>query len=97
MIFVQIMPRSSNAHAYVNAGFLALIDVENAFTITQKPTVVFGGIREDFVHANGTEEFLIGRSMSDHDMFEEVGSFCNPYNKTEILGPRRPRHGAPAG
>ena len=92
MIFVQIMPRSSNAHAYVNAGFLALVDVENAFTITQKPTVVFGGIREDFVHANGTEEFLIGRSMSDHDMFEEVGSFCNPYNKTEILGPRRPRH-----
>ena len=70
--FVQIMPRSSNAHAYVNAGFLALVDVENAFTITQKPTVVFGGIREDFVHASRTEEFLIGRSMSDHDMFQEV-------------------------
>ena len=76
------MPRSSNAHAYVNAGFLALVDVENAFTITQKPTVVFGGIREDFVHANGTEEFLIGRSMSDHDMFEEVvGSFYNSFKK----------------
>ena len=43
-------------------------------TITQKPTIVFGGIREDFVHANGVEEFLIGRSMSDHEMFEEVGS-----------------------
>ena len=70
------MPRSSNAHAYVNAGFLALVDVENGFTITQKPTIVFGGIREDFVHANGVEEFLIGRSMSchDHEMFEEVGS-----------------------
>ena len=82
LIFVQIMPRSSNAHAYVNAGFLALVDVENAFTITQKPTVVFGGIREDFVHANGTEEFLIGRSMSDHDMFEEVvGSFYNSFKK----------------
>ena len=66
------MPRSSNAHAYVNAGFMALVDVENGFTITQKPTVVFGGIREDFVHATGTEEFLIGRSMADHDMFEEV-------------------------
>ena len=82
LIFVQIMPRSSNAHAYVNAGFLALVDVENAFTITQKPTVVFGGIREDFIHANGTEEFLIGRSMSDHDMFEEVvGSFYNSFKK----------------
>ena len=90
------MPRSSNAHAYVNAGFLALVDVENAFTITQKPTVVFGGIREDFIHANGTEEFLIGRSMSDHDMFEEVGSFCNPLKETEISGPCRPRHRAPA-
>ena len=71
---LQIMPRSSNAHAYVNAGFLALVDVENGFTITQKPTIVFGGIREDFVHANGVEEFLIGRSMSDHEMFEEVRS-----------------------
>ena len=92
LIFVQIMPRSSNAHAYVNAGFLALVDVENAFTITQKPTVVFGGIREDFIHANGTEEFLIGRSMSDHAMFEEVCSFRNPFKKTEISGTCHPRH-----
>ena len=69
------MPRSSNAHAYVNAGFMALVDVDNGFTIIQKPTVVFGGIREDFVHATGTEEFLIGRSMADHDMFEEVSSY----------------------
>ena len=66
------MPRSSNAHAYVNAGFLALVDVEDGFKITQKPTVVFGGIREDFVHATMTEEFLTGRSMTDHDMFVEV-------------------------
>ena len=88
MIFVQIMPRSSNAHAYVNAGFLALVDIENAFTITQKPTVVFGGISEDFIHANATEEFLIGRSMSDHDMFQQVvSSFCNPLKETEISGP----------
>ena len=83
----QIMPRSSNAHAYVNAGFLALIDVENGFTITQKPTVVFGGIREDFVHANGTEEFLIGRSMSDHDMFEEVRSLCNLFKDHKLQSP----------
>ena len=76
------MPRSSNAHAYVNAGFLALVDVENGFTITQKPTIVFDGIREDFVHANGVEEFLIGRSMSDHEMFEEVGFLCNLLKKT---------------
>ena len=81
------MPRSSNAHAYVNAGFLALVDVENGFTITQKPTIVFGGIREDFVHANGVEEFLIGRSMSDHEMFEEVRSLTISSRAHDISGP----------
>merc|ERR1719494_907184 len=65
----KIMPRSSNAHAYVNAGFLALVDKQNNFRIEQKPTIVFGGINSTFIHASGTEEFLIGRNMNDHEMF----------------------------
>lgn len=68
----KIMPRSSNAHAYVNAGFLALVDTSDNFKIISKPRIVFGGINPGFVHANATEEFLIGRNMNDHDMFMEA-------------------------
>jgi len=68
----KVMPRSSNAHAYVNAGFLALVDKTNNFRIEQKPTIVFGGIHSGFIHANATEEFLIGRNMNDHDIFIEA-------------------------
>merc|ERR1719285_1698412 len=35
----KIMPRSSNAHAYVNAGFMALIDKSDGFKILSKPTI----------------------------------------------------------
>ena len=68
----KIMPRSSNAHAYVNAGFLAFVDTADNFKIIAKPRIVFGGINPGFVHAKATEEFLIGRNMNDHDMFMEA-------------------------
>ena len=68
----KIMPRSSNAHGYVNAGFLALVDAENDFKIEGKPTIVFGGINSTFIHARETEDFMMGRNMNDHDMFIEA-------------------------
>ena len=68
----KIMPRSNNAHAYVNAGFLALVDFADSFKIIGKPRLVFGGINESFVHATSTEEFLMGRNMNDHEMFLEA-------------------------
>ena len=68
----KVMPRSSNAHAYVNAGFKALINTEDNFKIIGKPRLVFGGINETFVHATATEAFLMDRNMNDHDMFLEA-------------------------
>lgn len=41
------MPRAQNAHALVNAGFLFKID-KNGFVL-DKPNVIYGGIRPDFV------------------------------------------------
>ena len=70
----KIMPRSSNAHAYVNAGFLANINVENNFQVVGKPTVIFGGISSTFCHAKQTEAFLEGKNMNDHAMFLEAVS-----------------------
>jgi len=68
----KIMPRSTNAHAYVNAGFLALVDAENNFKIEGRPTLVFGGISSTFIHARETEDFLMDRNMNDHEMFIEA-------------------------
>jgi len=42
----KIMPRSANAHAYINAGFRAKIQGNK---IVEKPTIIFGGIRPSLV------------------------------------------------
>jgi xanthine dehydrogenase/oxidase len=68
----KIMPRSTNAHAYVNAGFLALVDSADHFRILGRPSIVFGGISSTFVHARMTEDFLQDRPMDDHDIFLEA-------------------------
>lgn len=46
---LQIMPRAQNAHAYVNAGFLFKINVNDSGKVLAKPTIVFGGINPEFV------------------------------------------------
>jgi xanthine dehydrogenase/oxidase len=43
------MPRAQNAHAYVNAGFLIKADKKDNFKILEKPTLLFGGIKPEFV------------------------------------------------
>ena len=68
----KIMPRSSNAHAYINAGFVALVDPENNFLISEKPTVVFGGISPTFTHAVNTENFLMNKNMNDQAIFQQA-------------------------
>uniref|UniRef100_H2YPE4 FAD-binding PCMH-type domain-containing protein n=1 Tax=Ciona savignyi TaxID=51511 RepID=H2YPE4_CIOSA len=66
-IFVsyKIMPRSQNAHAYVNAAFYAEM-------VNGKPTgelrLVFGGIRPDFARATDTETFLSGKEISNENL-----------------------------
>lgn len=60
----KIMPRSQNAHAYVNAGFRFQVDA-NTLTVQTLPTIVFGGLSQNFVHATKTEKFLLGKTLSD--------------------------------
>ena len=68
----KVMPRSTNAHAYVNGGFLAFVDVANNFKISGKPTIVFGGVAPDFIHATQTENFLYERNMNDQTAFQQA-------------------------
>ena len=38
------MPRAQNSRACVNATFSMAVDTSNHFTVTEKPTLVFGYI-----------------------------------------------------
>ncbi|XP_037075287.1 LOW QUALITY PROTEIN: indole-3-acetaldehyde oxidase-like [Pollicipes pollicipes] len=60
----KITPRAVSAHAYVNAAFLLPLD-KSSMVITEKPTVLFGGINKTFVHAAATEAYLTGKSLSE--------------------------------
>ncbi|XP_042871766.1 indole-3-acetaldehyde oxidase-like [Penaeus japonicus] len=59
----KITPRTVNAHAYVNACFKIRVDPEDGFKVIGNPTIVYGGINPDFIHAKQTESFLRGRSL----------------------------------
>nr|QPF77598.1 aldehyde oxidase 1 [Galleria mellonella] len=55
----KIMPRSQNAHAVVNAGFLFQFK-KNTYTL-EKATIVYGSISPKFIHASKTENLLINK------------------------------------
>ncbi|PNF21140.1 hypothetical protein B7P43_G05076, partial [Cryptotermes secundus] len=61
----KIMPRAQNAHAYVNAGFLFKINVNDSGKVLAKPTIVFGGINPEFIHASNTESYVNGKNLFD--------------------------------
>mgnify|MGYP003353613264 CR=1 FL=1 len=45
----KIMPRSCNAHAYINAGFCAKIERGDGVRFIGKPSLIFGGLRSTLV------------------------------------------------
>ncbi|KAM3961487.1 LOW QUALITY PROTEIN: uncharacterized protein ACR2FA_004382 [Aphomia sociella] len=56
----QIMPRSQNAHAIVNAGFFKYNDIDSK---VQTCRLVFGGLSSSFVRATSTESLLVGKKL----------------------------------
>ena len=59
----KITPRRQNAHAYINAAFKYNLDP--SFTITEAPSIVFGGYGVDLTHAILTEDYLTGRKLNE--------------------------------
>lgn len=47
------MPRAQNSRACVNATFSMVVDANNHFTVTKKPTLVFGYIDSTAVSESG--------------------------------------------
>ncbi|CAG0914560.1 unnamed protein product [Notodromas monacha] len=71
----KITPRLQNAHAYVNAAFVADVDGAEAL-LKGRPSIVFGGIqlKDGFeqVHAKETEEFLTGKKLTEESVVQEA-------------------------
>ncbi|KAG8313195.1 hypothetical protein J6590_006753 [Homalodisca vitripennis] len=67
----KIMPRTKNAYAYVNAGFLFKVDKEAKFRVLEKPSIVFGGISPTFVHASETEKLIESLGNEGKGLLEE--------------------------
>lgn len=62
------MPRSQNAHAVVNAGFLFRFEPNS--TLLSKATIVFGSISPTFHHATKTEEVLSGKDPYNNETLQ---------------------------
>ncbi|ODN04993.1 Xanthine dehydrogenase [Orchesella cincta] len=61
----KIAKRYQNSYADVNAAFLFNIDKGNDFTVSTKPSICYGGINPNFVHAKATEEHLVGKQLKN--------------------------------
>lgn len=72
------MPRSQNAHAYVNAAFL----INQTQSKVEKASLCFGGISPTFTHAIETEKTLLNKDLSDEatitETFKVIMSELNP-------------------
>ncbi|XP_059139141.1 uncharacterized protein LOC131927489 [Physella acuta] len=64
----KITPRWQNAHAYVNAAFRIPAEGRD---IKGRPSLVFGGINAQTVHAVKTEDFLTNKTLSN-DVVKEA-------------------------
>lgn len=64
------MPRSQNAHAVVNAGFL--FKFKQNSDLLEKASIVFGSISPTFVHATKTEEVLVGKDPFTDDTLQSA-------------------------
>lgn len=67
----QIMPRSQNAHAQVNAAFLYEFNKKDKETI-ESARIVIGGISSTFVHASKTEHFLVGKRIFTNEVLQDA-------------------------
>ncbi|XP_049839222.1 uncharacterized protein LOC126284382 [Schistocerca gregaria] len=68
----KIMPRAQNSHAYVNAGFLFKLDVNDVGKVICKPRIVFGGIHCDLIHATELEQYLEGENIYESSTLQQA-------------------------
>jgi len=67
----KVALRKQFAHAIVNAGFRVVLDPAT-LTVQGTPTIVFGGILPQTVHATATEQLLVGKVWGSEAMLAEA-------------------------
>ncbi|OQV23095.1 Xanthine dehydrogenase [Hypsibius exemplaris] len=76
----KVMPRSGNAHAYVNAGFRAKVDRRinpGQVVIVEEPMLAFGNINASMVSAEKTAKFLQGKNIADQAILQQALTMLN--------------------
>ncbi|XP_047028807.1 LOW QUALITY PROTEIN: xanthine dehydrogenase 1-like [Helicoverpa zea] len=63
----KVMPRSQNAHATVNAGFLFKLSPDN---IVLQSRIAFSGLSPQFTRASATERFIVGKYLFRNDTLQ---------------------------
>lgn len=87
----KVSPRAVNAHAYVNACFKMEMDTTDGFRIIKRPTLLFGGINQNFIHAEQTEQYLINKRLTEVITVREaanmIGNELNPDSRPQDASP----------
>ncbi|KAF9801456.1 hypothetical protein SFRURICE_013236, partial [Spodoptera frugiperda] len=65
----KVMPRSTNYHAIVNAGFLYQLNNQNKVISSR---IAFGGLSSSFTRATKTERFLVGKQLFTNDTLQSA-------------------------
>ncbi|RNA06065.1 xanthine dehydrogenase-like, partial [Brachionus plicatilis] len=68
-MYRKVMPRSQNAHAYVNSGFRFEFESAQSTKLVNEPLLCFNGIDENFFHAEKTQKFLQNKDLLDSAVF----------------------------
>lgn len=63
------MPRSQNAHAFVNCGFSYKLNESN---VVIESRIVYGGLSPEFNRAFHTEQFLIGKYLFSNETLQDA-------------------------
>ncbi|XP_065224598.1 uncharacterized protein LOC135848590 isoform X2 [Planococcus citri] len=79
----KIMQRAQNTHAYVNAGFLVKVDKNAYYRVLDSPSIVFGGISPQFVHATNTENYIKGKNLLEVNTLKEACRILKSELKTD--------------
>ncbi|XP_018017026.2 xanthine dehydrogenase 2 [Hyalella azteca] len=66
----KITSRAVNAHAYVNAALRLPLDT--SYKVTAAPRILFGGLGKKFITAAKTEQYLVGKDLSDASVVQEA-------------------------
>ena len=53
------------------------------FLVEEKPSLVYGGIRSDFIHATKTENFLLGKNLNKMETLK--GATGEDYYSNKLL------------